>query len=693
MTDLTSPLSTTPPFDFTLATPERIRAGVEAAIARCEALLDGVASVEGVRTFADTLQPLDEVANTLALASGEHGFLTYVAADPALRDAALEAEQRLDTYGVSAGFREDVAAAVRAFAETAEAQALEGVAARLLAHTQRDHRRNGFDLDAERRARVRTLKERLVHLGIEFRRNIDEYDDALLLRREQLRGLPEAYVERLEVVETAEGARYRVSLDYPEFYPFLEAAEDESLRRELFLKNYRRAADVNLPLLTEAIASRHEIAETLGYPSWDAYVIETKMARTPQTALDFLVDLERQVRVKAERDIEELRAEKRRHLASMAASMGERGEPDARLEIWDWRYYQQRVMRERYQVDQFAVAEYFPLEAVLDGLFEVYQRLVGVRFVPVAETRAWHPDVRLYAVRDASEDAVEGASDGPSIGHFIGHFYMDLHPRPDKYGHAAAFVLRPGRTLPGGGYQSTAAAIVANFTKPSAGSPSLLRHSEVETLFHEFGHILHQVLTRSPYVRFAGTNVQRDFVEAPSQMLEHWVWEPAVLRGFTKHVRTGEPLPEALLAQMVAAKNVGSGLHYLRQIYFARLDLAYHDAGAPNDTDALAEALHGITGFPFPPDTHFQAGFGHLFGYDAGYYGYLWSQVFGDDMATRFEQARLAGGPEAEAAAGRDYRRVILEAGGTQDGDALVRAFLGREPSNQAFLREIGLGG
>ncbi|TAK77452.1 MAG: hypothetical protein EPO16_05435 [Dehalococcoidia bacterium] len=583
------------------------------------------------------------------------------------------------------GFREDIAAAVRAYAATDEARALEGVAARFLAHTQRDHRRNGFDLDAERRARVRDRKERLVRLGVEFRRNIDEYEDALLLRREELRGLPDAYIDRLEVVETAEGPRYRVSLDYPELYPFLEAAEDESLRRALFLKNHRRAVDTNLPILTEAIALRHEIAETLGYPSWDAYVTETKMVRTPQAALDFLIDLERQVRVKADRDIEELTAEKRRHTDDQTA----------RLEIWDWRYYQQRVMRERYQVDQFAVAEYFPLDAVLDGLFEVYQRLVGVRFVPIEDTRAWHPDVRLYAVHDAVEDASDGHSTGHLTGHFIGHFYMDLHPRPDKYGHAAAFVLKPGRALPDGTYQSTAASIVANFTKPSAESPSLLRHSEVETLFHEFGHILHQVMTRSPYVRFAGTNVQRDFVEAPSQMLEHWVWEPEVLRGFTRHVRTAEPLPEALLAQMVAAKNVGSGLHYLRQLYFARLDLAYHDAGAVKDTDALAEALHGITGFPFPPDTHFQAGFGHLFGYDAGYYGYLWSQVFGDDMATLFERARSTGGaeggPAAEAAAGRDYRRIILEAGGTEDGDVLVRQFLGREPSNAAFLREIGL--
>ena len=667
MPDRSADLASTPPFDFTLATPERIRAGTEEAIARCDAILDGVARIQGVRTFANTIAPLDEVASLLALASGEHGFLTYVAADATLRDVALEAEQRLDTYGTTVGSREDIAAAVRAYAATEAARRLDGVDARLLAHTLRDTWRNGLDLDAARRGRVQTLKERLVRLGVEFRRNIDEFEDALLLRLEDLRGLPNTYIDRLQTVETPEGPRYRVSLDYPEFYPFLEAAEDESLRRELFLKNHNRAADINLTLLAEAIEIRHEIAETLGYASWDAYVIETKMAKTPEAALDFLVDLERQVRVKAERDIEELQAEKRRHLE----------DPHARLEIWDWRYYQQRVMRERYQVDQFAVAEYFPMDAVLDGLFDVYQRLVDVCFVPVAETLAWHSDVRLYAVEDARAG---------SNGTHIGHFYMDLHPRPNKYGHAAAFMLRPGRRLSDGSYASTAAAIVANFTKPSAESPSLLRHSEVETLFHEFGHILHQVMTRSPYNRFSGTNVERDFVEAPSQMLEHWTWEPSVLRGFTRHVTTGEPLPEALLAQMVAAKNVGSGLHYLRQIFFARLDLAYHDAGASNDTDAIAEALHGITGFPFPAGTHFQAGFGHLFGYDAGYYGYLWSQVFGDDMYGQFE-----GGPAIEAAAGLDYRRTILEAGGTLDGADLVRGFLGREPSNTAFLREIGL--
>jgi thimet oligopeptidase len=652
------------PIDYTSVSPNTIRSGCEAAIERCDELLDEIVRVADERTFANTMLLLDEVSDILGQASGRFGFLSQVSPHEEVRDAAFEYEERLDQYATGIGFHEGVYGAVREFAESGAGRALEGDEARLLEFALRDYRRNGFELTSDDRARVRELKERLVALGIEFRRNIDEYEDALLLTREQLAGLPDSYIDRLRQEETPEGDRYRVSLDYPEFYPFMEAADDGELRRRLFVKSYNKAAGENLGLIEEAIAVRDEIATTLGYASWAAYTVEVKMAKKPHAVLDFLIDLEQKVRVKAEADTAQLTASKASHV----------GDPDARLEVWDWRYYQQRVLREQYEVDAFAVAEYFPLEATLDGLFDVYQNLVGVRFKQITPAEAWHPDVRLFSIDDAED------------GYRIGYFYMDLHPRPDKYGHAAAFTLRPGRRQLDGEYQPPVSAIVANFTKPTLESPSLLRHSEVETLFHEFGHILHQVMTRSPYVRFSGTRVERDFVEAPSQMLEHWVWEPEVLAGFTRHVASGEPLPAELVARMVAAKNVGSGLHYLRQLYFARLDMAYHVEGREKDTDAIAEDLHPINGFPFTPDTHFQAGFGHLFGYDAGYYGYLWSQVFGDDMYTRFEDDDAG-----EAAVGRDYRRLILERGGTADGGDMLREFLGRDPTPDAFLRGIGL--
>ena len=652
------------PFDYTAVSPEAVRAAGDAAILRCDAILDAIAGVApGVRTFANTVLPLDEVRATLALVGGRYGFLSNVAAGAALRDEARETEQRLASYSTSIGFRDDLFEAVRDYSQQPADDTLGPVEHRYVDHVLRDFRRNGFGFGPKERERVQALKQRLVALGVEFRRRIDEADDALWLSRDDLAGLPQAYIDRLQQRETGEGTRYRVSLEYPEFYPFMESAERADRRRDLFLLNHNKVAATNLPILEEAIAVRDEIATILGYGSWAHYAIETRMAATPEAVMAFLVDLEARVRVKADRDLEELTASKRQHT----------GEMEPRLEIWDWRFYQQRVLRERHEVDSFAVAEYFPLDATLDGMFALYQRLVGARFVEVPGPNAWHEDVRLFDVRDAESDV------------HLGAFYLDLHPRPDKYGHAAAFTLRPGR-LVDTEYETGISAMVANFTKPGADSPSLLRHSEVNTLFHEFGHILHQVLTRSPYARFAGTSVQRDFVEAPSQMLEHWVWDADVLRGFTRHVVTGEPLPDDLLSRMIAAKNVGSGVHYLRQLYFARLDLAYHQPGRTKDTDAIAAVLHEITGFPFPADTHFQAGFGHLFGYDAGYYGYLWSQVYGDDMAERF-----ADDPAGDEAVGRHYRETILETGGTQDGAELLRAFLGRPPSMDPFLREIGL--
>lgn len=652
------------PFDYAAVTTAEIERECQAAMRAADALVDQMATVpDHARTFANTLQPLEEIAELLSQAGGRYGFLSQVSPDDAIRRTAHDYEERMDTYATGLGFRQEIAQALRAYAKTAEGSALDGVEARLLEHSLRDFRRNGVDLDPEKRRRVQELKERLVTVGVAFRRNIDEYDDALLLNRDQLAGLPDAYIDRLRTEQVDGATRYRVSLDYPELHPFLDSADDASQREALFRKNHRKADGTNIELLEEAIALRDEAATLLGYESWAAYVLEIRMAKSPQAVEEFLTDLEAKVRVKADKDMSVLNDARRAHLGD-----------DQPVAIWDWRYYNQRVLKEQHQIDPFEVAEYFPIDATLDGLFDVYQSLVGVRFVLHDDAHAWHPDVRFFDIVDEASEQI------------VGHFYMDLHPRPDKFGHAAAFTLQSGRLLPDGSYQPPVSAIVANFTASSPTSPSLLRHGEVLTLFHEFGHILHQTLTRSRFLRFSGTSVQRDFVEAPSQMLEHWCWQPEVLRGFTRHYQSGDPLPADLVARMIAAKNVGSGIAILRQLYFSRIDLAYHSAGRHKDSDAIARDLHGITGFPFPEDTHFQAGFGHLFGYDAGYYGYLWSKVFGDDMFTRVEQAGLD-----DPTVGRDYRRLILEAGGDEDGDLLIRRFLGRDPNPDAFLRDLGL--
>ncbi len=649
--------------DFASLTPDRIAQACESAMAACDAIIDGVVTVTaGQRTFENTLLPLEAAGDAVAGASGAYAFMAYVSADEALRDAAREWDEKLDKYMVGISFREDLYDAIKQYSETPEAKSLSGEDARWLEFELRDYRRNGFDLPQEERDKVRALMDQLVELDVQFRKNIDDYDDGLFLNREQLAGMPESWIDNLTTVEERGVTKYKVSLDYPEIQPFMANCPDGSLRRELFEKDQRKGGATNVEVLEKAIKLRNEVATLLGYDSWAAYRTEVRMAKDRTTVSNFLADLREKVAVKAGAD-----------LALMRKLARERTGSDI-VDIWDWRYWHNELMKSEYAVDDFEVAKYFPLDAVTDGLFDVYQRLLSVRFTEAPDAPRWHPDVLAYDISEA---------DG---GEPFARFYMDLFPRSNKYGHAAAFTLRRGRTLPDGSYQMPVSSIVANFTKPSATQPSLLRHTEVVTYFHEFGHIMHQTLTRARRGRFSGTQTERDFVEAPSQMLEHWCWEPAVLASFSRHFETGEPMPASLVDSMVAAKNLNSGVMTLRQMFFATLDFTYHSPGFDGDSTATVRDLHDITGFPYTPGTHFQSGFGHLFGYDAGYYGYMWSHVFGDDMYTRFEEA----GP-LDPDTGMRYRKTILERGGTVDGDQLVRDFLGREPNNEAFLRGLGL--
>ena len=650
--------------DFTVPTVTEIEGAQQDAVAQVDAIVAEIVAAEGPRSFANTLLRLEDAYDVLERAQGRHGFMGYVAEDKTVRGAADQLREALEKYEIELGFHEDLYGAVTTYADTAEARSLTGEAQRLLEWTLRDYKRDGFGLPPEQRGRVRELKQRLVELEILFRRNIDAYDDAILVRREELAGLPQTYIEGLRTEERNGDTFYRVSLDYPEMYPFLDNAESEALRRELMIKNYRKGGLENVELLEEAIGVRDELARLLGYESWAAYVLELRMAKTPTAVRGFLADLGAKVEPKRARDVEAMREAKRAHT----------GDPTAEVQLWDWRFYHNYLLKTRYAVDDFEVAKYFPLDAVLGGLFETMQTLLNVRFEAVAPANTWHEDVKLYGVRDVVDDSE------------VAYFYMDLFPRPNKYGHAAAFTLLGGRALVDGSYQKPVSAIVANFTKPTESQPSLLRHTEVVTLFHEFGHILHQTLTRTGRLHFSGTRTERDFVEAPSQMLEHWVWRPEVLTSFSRHVETGALLPQDLLASMLAAKNLDSGVFATRQLYFAELDMAYHGEGAVKDTTSIARELHPIAGFTAPEDTYWQAGFGHLFGYDAGYYGYKWSEVFADDMFTRFEEV----GP-LNVALGLEYRRVVLERGGSVDGDVLVREFLGREPNSEAFLKNLGL--
>ncbi|MEX2279192.1 MAG: M3 family metallopeptidase [Acidimicrobiia bacterium] len=644
-------------FDYTAVTPETIKTDVDATLAAARAHIDAV--VTGERTWEGTVLPLEEVADLLSQTYGRTAFMGYVHPDQTTREAGQQAEEQLSKFGIEMTFRRDLYEAVAEYSGTPEAAALGEIDARLLEFTMRDFRDAGHELSQQDRERLRELSDRLVELGVAFQRNVAEYDDGIDVTREDLTGLPESYVESLD--PGSDPDTFRITLAYPHVFPFFDNSPRRDLREVLSHKFNNRALDSNRPLLEEAVAIRQEIASLFGVPSWAHKILADRMAETPEAVARFYADL-----------TAPLTEAGRKELAFMARRLAADTGEDT-LMPYDMRYYDTLVRKTDYGVDQNEVAQYFPLESVLAGLFEITSAVFGLRYEELDE-KMWHPDVRTFAIYDAQD------------GRRIARFSMDLFPRTGKYGHAAAFSLVPGRRMADGSYQTPYAAIVANFTKPTANRPSLLEHQEVETFFHEFGHILHQTLTTSPYVRFSGTSTERDFVEAPSQIMQHWTWKADVLSTFARHHETGEPIPAEMVDQLVAARQLNVAVDKLRQMTFGMLDQEFHGPGTDKDLDAILRRTWEITLLPFHEGTFYPASFGHLFGYDAAYYGYLWSEVYGDDMFSRFEEEGIL-----SEEVGMAYRREILESGGTRPGMDHLRAFLGRDPDSGAFLRKLGI--
>jgi len=643
-------------------TPAQIGEGTEAAIGAAETILAELVAPNDRRTFENTLLPLDQISDVLSKAFAAYAFMGYVHPDKEVRDAGKASQEKLTKYGTEIWFRDDLNAAVQAYADTEAAGALEGERGRFLEFTLRDLRRAGHDLDPETRARVKEKTERLVELGVRFQSNIDEWDDWILVTREELEGLPDSFIDSLETDE--ETGKLKVTIAYPHLIPFLENAKRRDLREELRFKFNTVAVEENTKLLEEAVQLRQEIAEAFGQPTWAHHRLEERMAKTPERVKAFYDELLPPLREKARAEIEAM------------SKLLEAETGDSTVQVWDWSYYDTQQRRTDYGVDAFEVAKYFPLPQVLEGMFELTSEMFGIRFREITDFDSWHEDVRFYAIDDAG------------TGEELARFYLDLFPREGKYGHAAEFPLIPSRRLEDGSYQNPLCAMVANFTKPTDDAPSLLQHGEVETLFHEFGHVLHQNLGRTELARFSGTNVERDFVEAPSQIMQHWVWRVDVLKRFAHHYETGEPIPDELVDKLVAARRLNKGIFQLRQMMYGWWDQELHGGPEP-DLDRISREGTNISQLPHHEGTFPLASFGHLMGgYDASYYGYMWSEVFGDDMFSRFEREGVTN-PEV----GMAYRREVLERGGSVDPEEMLLNFLGRPPSNEAFLRKLGIAG
>lgn len=647
---------------YTALTTAQIEEGVSKAIAESAAILDEVVAAKDQRTFENTMRPLDRISDVMAHAFTAYVFPRYVHTSRDIRDSANAAQEKMTQFEVEIAFRDDLYRAVTEYAATDEASALGGEKARFLDFTLRDLRRAGHELNPEARAAVKEKTDRLVTLGVQFQQNIDEWEDWILVTRDELDGLPDSYVDALEVDE--ETGKYKVTIQYPDMIPFLENASSRDHREQIRYKFNTVAVEENKAIIAEAVELRHGIAEIFGHETWSHHRLEERMAKSPDRVKEFYAGLRGPLTERGQAEIDAISA------------LLEADTEDSVVRTWDWSYYDTQQRRTEYGVDNFAVAAYLPLPQVLEGMFELTAEMFGITLREIEEFDRWHDDVRMFAIDDVG------------TGKELSRFYLDLFPREGKFGHAAEFPLIPSRRREDGSFQNPLCAMVANFTKPTEDAPSLLQHGEVETLFHEFGHVLHQNLGRTELARFSGTNVEQDFVEAPSQIMQHWIWRADVLKRFARHYQTDEPIPDELVDQLVAARNLNKAIFQLRQMQYGWWDQEIH-AGPDRDLDAIHTEGASISLMPPHEGTFALASFGHLMGgYDSTYYGYMWSEVFGDDMFSRFEDEGVTN-PEV----GMAYRRAVLEKGGTVDPEEMLRDFLGREPSNESFLRKLGIPG
>jgi len=570
-------------------------------------------------------------------------LLGSVSPDKAVRDAAEPCLQKFTTLGTELFQNEKLFARVNAAAPTNPHQA------KLKKDMMEGFEDSGVALPPAKRARAKEIFDKLEELRQGFDRNIRDDPAKVVFKPEEMAGLPEAYLKAKK--RDAEG-NYVLGLDYPSYFPFLQSAKNADARRRYYIAKMNEGGPANLDLLLQIFQLRKELAGLYGLPTYADYALRRKMVQTPATVTKFLGEVKDAVTELEKKDVEELRAEKAKDLGTPLV--------ETKLERSDVSYYSEKVRKERFNIDQEALRKYFPTDKAVEYMMRVSQALYGVKFRE-AKVPVWHEDVRYFDVLDAK------------TGRFISGFYLDLFPREGKFGHAAAFPIRGTSRLAG---RTPLSALVTNFNREG------LDHDELETLMHEFGHVLHGVLSSADYNPQAGTSVKGDFVEAPSQMFEEWARREQPLALFKEVCASCPQLTHDDIARLEAARRYGQGLRYARQWLYASFDMAL--STDPQPPLAVWKALENATPLGFVEGTSFPSSFSHIANqYGAGYYGYMWSEVLALDMLSPFKANML------DPKVGARYRDTILAQGSQEEEMALVRRFLGREPSNQAFFAEI----
>ena len=680
---MTNPLLT--PFSlppFSAIRPEDIVPAVQSALADCRAAVERVVAQPGPFTWDNLCQPLAESDDRLSRIWSPIGHLNSVKNSPELRAAYEQALPLLSEYGTWVGQHEGLYQAYRSLKEGAAFEALSVPQRKAVDNALRDFELSGIGLSADKQQRYGEIVARLSELGSTYSNNVLDATmgwSKLITDEAELSGLPESALAQAQAMAQAkEQDGWLLTLDMPSYLPVLTYADNRALREEMYRAFATRASDQgpnagkwdNSEVMAETLALRHELAQLLGFATYADKSLATKMAESPEQVIGFLSDLAKRARPQAEQELAQLRAFAKQHYGV------------DELDAWDITYYGEKQKQHLFSISDEQLRPYFPEQRVVEGLFEVVKRIYGITAKERKDVETWHPDVRFFDLFDAN-------------GELRGSFYLDLYARENKRGGAWMDDCVGSLRKADGTLQKPVAYLTCNFNRPLGDQPALFTHNEVTTLFHEFGHGLHHMLTQIDTAGVSGINgVPWDAVELPSQFMENWCWEPEALAFISGHYQSGEPLPKAMLDKLLAAKNYQAALFILRQLEFGLFDFRMHFEYSPEKgaqiLPTLAEVKKMVAVVPSPSWGRFPHAFSHIFagGYAAGYYSYLWAEVLSADAYSRFEEEGIF-----NAETGKSFLDNILSRGGSEEPMALFKRFRGREPQLDAMLRHYGIKG
>ncbi|AGE20446.1 oligopeptidase A [Serratia marcescens] len=680
---MTNPLLT--PFSlppFSAIRPEDIVPAVQSALADCRAAVERVVAQPGPFTWDNLCQPLAESDDRLSRIWSPIGHLNSVKNSPELRAAYEQALPLLSEYGTWVGQHEGLYQAYRSLKEGAAFEALSVPQRKAVDNALRDFELSGIGLSADKQQRYGEIVARLSELGSTYSNNVLDATmgwSKLITDEAELSGLPESALAQAQAMAQAkEQDGWLLTLDMPSYLPVLTYADNRALREEMYRAFATRASDQgpnagkwdNSEVMAETLALRHELAQLLGFDTYADKSLATKMAESPEQVIGFLSDLAKRARPQAEQELAQLRAFAKQHYGV------------DELEAWDITYYGEKQKQHLFSISDEQLRPYFPEQRVVEGLFEVVKRIYGITAKERKDVETWHPDVRFFDLFAAD-------------GELRGSFYLDLYARENKRGGAWMDDCVGSLRKADGTLQKPVAYLTCNFNRPLGDQPALFTHNEVTTLFHEFGHGLHHMLTQIDTAGVSGINgVPWDAVELPSQFMENWCWEPEALAFISGHYQSGEPLPKEMLDKLLAAKNYQAALFILRQLEFGLFDFRMHFEYSPEKgaqiLPTLAEVKKMVAVVPSPSWGRFPHAFSHIFagGYAAGYYSYLWAEVLSADAYSRFEEEGIF-----NAETGKSFLDNILSRGGSEEPMALFKRFRGREPQLDAMLRHYGIKG